>query len=421
MLRNLKTSSWLTSLLVLVSVTCPQTAWTGEPAESAEDQPAAATPGRRALFGQLRLGGHIQFRAEGDRQVAEHSVITGAGEPHRLCRFLFSAHDARTNSGNLGASRRDSVDLATAWMEFGPAEGPGWRARAGRQELSIGDERLLGSDSEWANLPVTFDALLLEWRSESARVEVFTAAPVGIVHRSRNRHLREERLQGIHAAAQAAGTWWEPFLLRSTNSLESTERDTAGVLVKGESRWGLEHNLEIAMQRGHTQDLAVRAWAAHLELGRSLKADRLAVAVEYNFASGDSDPEDGNTGSFDDLYAAAYNKYGVLDPFAARNLQNTEVSAEWQVYRSLKLLGGVRNYWAVSTSDIIDAGDAAVRLNAGSGLHLTDQTHVAAIFTPTRKWTFAAGAGVLFHRAPALDEAAEVPAKSVYVSVIRTF
>ncbi len=58
--------------------------------------------------------------------------------------------------------------------------------------------------------------------------------------------------------------------------------------------------------------------------------------------SGDNHPGDGRHTTFDDLYPAGYNKYGMADPFAWRNLRNVSGGVDWSLSQRWRVGFGCR-------------------------------------------------------------------------------
>ncbi len=124
------------------------------------------------------------------------------------------------------------------------------------------------------------------------------------------------------------GSQLESYWLLRRNSLLADAVNTLGVRFerKGDS-W--DSNLEVSGQLGDFQGMQHRALAAHGGVGRNWDATRLGVA--YNYASGDSDPNDNRHGTFDNLYPTNHKFYGYMDLFAWQNLHNFETTFKWKM------------------------------------------------------------------------------------------
>jgi Alginate export len=326
-------------------------------------------------------------------------------EPARLVRLGFSAHDARAFGFRFRDdldSTADKLDVRQAWIELGEKEDSGWKVRLGRQELSFGDERLIGADSEWSNIGRSFDAVRVSFRSGDMGFDLFTAAPVIMQYRSWNRTHPSERIQGAYAWLQRRGTVLGAYEFRTSDGQGGILRHTFGTHVRGDLGHGFDHNVEVALQRGKIAGLRIRSWAGHWELGKTLSRRDSAprLWVEYNYASGDADASDRRHGSFNDLYAAAYNKYGMSDPFSARNLQNAEVGLEHPAGRHVRVTAGFRAYWLASGTDgVYTGGDEPALLPCETcGRRIADHLNVSVVYRPSPLWQIAGGYGRLLWR-----------------------
>ena len=54
----------------------------------------------------------------------------------------------RLNAGSGLEGQRNALDVRQGYAELGHPE-EGWQMRVGRQELSVGDARLVGADNYW--------------------------------------------------------------------------------------------------------------------------------------------------------------------------------------------------------------------------------------------------------------------------------
>ncbi len=84
--------------------------------------------------------------------------------------------------GALGAEGDDTFDLRQAYIQIGPKS---LNLTMGRQILSYGDERLVGS-FDWNNFGRTFDAVRLHFEQPKYSVELFASSVVNIYRDSIN-------------------------------------------------------------------------------------------------------------------------------------------------------------------------------------------------------------------------------------------
>ena len=86
-------------------------------------------------------------------------------------------------------------------------------------------------------------------------------------------------------------------------------------------------------------DLDLLACALHVGGGYTFQNCpwKPRLYFEYNFATGDDDPTDGDIGTFQNLFPSNHNKYGVMDLFARQNLSSPDVRFRVQPIKQVTL------------------------------------------------------------------------------------
>ena len=360
------------------------------------------------FHGRLELPTALDFdQAVNDQYYLNRIRIWGEIESTPWLRFYVQGQDARA----VGLSDPDAKDSAVHHLDFREAyvdfgrEKSTWSFRAGRQELVFGDERLVGADNEWDALGQTFDAVRLSYQRLGVRVDSFGAFVVPLTCQGMARASTGKQLYGIYTSFEGGDRRpvFEPYALwksdRSSGQGQGSEDDrdvfTYGMRMTGALPLGLDYNTEIALQRGHRAEESVRAWAGHWELGVRLGHSNLAprLGVEYNFASGDGRSGDGRHGTFDDLYPAGYNQYGMSDPFAWRNLRNISGGLSWKFSKRWRLTVGARAFWLANIQDALyTRGDDYLTINPNaSSDHVGDQASVMLAWEHSKTWQLYAG------------------------------
>lgn len=369
----------------------------------------------------LRLGLGLRGRAEFDldaeperagRAYLNRLRLQVEVRPVRWMSLYLEGQDARAYSLNSGQDvdgRRNSFDVRQGYVEFGRSE-QGFQVRAGRQELSVGDERLIGADSYWDPFGQAFDAVRVSYDREWGTVQAFSGFRVEPGRRHPDAGDRGSRIAGLTAQfkTRAGDGVVEPYLLwkRGADTRDLLERPghrdvaTPGVWAEGSLPRSFDYNVEVAFQRGHVVGDAVGAWAGHWEIGWKPLGQESGprVGFEYNHASGDSDPADGRHGSFDDLYPAGFNSYGIPDPFAWRNIRYPGVCVEIPLTRRWTGHGGWRSYRLATVQDgLYGGGDIFLARNPDAGsASIGSQVFLSVDYAPSRWWHVHAGYGHLF-------------------------
>ena len=331
-------------------------------------------------------------------------------QPRTWLRFRVEAQDTRAAvwAGEEADRPSDPFDLHLGYAELGRGE-EGWRVRAGRQELPVADERLIGVDREWDPFGQAFDAVSCAFIRGGVHTEAFAGYLVRPGEARPNGFDTATRIAGLSVNwTSRAGRRFHPFLFwkRGGETRDLMDRGghrdivTPGLAASGDLPANLDYNLEMAVQGGHVAGDSVAAWAGHWEggwkpLGREFG---LRLSAEYNYASGDANPGDGRHGSFDDLYPADYNRGGLRDPFAWRNIRYLAASVEVPASRRWSLSGGYRAYWLANVRDgVYPGGDEYVTRNPGAGsAFLGRYALVAASYEHSTRWRLGGGFGRMF-------------------------
>jgi hypothetical protein len=438
-------SAWITLGAVSLAQAPDGTEQQQSPTAEGSDQEQPVVHNNKRLPAWLKLGVELLGRAEsGDTfdSAASDSVylnrlrLNVAVQPEAWLRFFFQGEDARAfdlGAGHDHADLQDTFDIHQAYVDLGQAE-LGWQLRAGRQELAIGDERLVGADSYWDCFGQAFDAVRLGFAGARFHVDAFTGFRVQPARRRPDPFDTRSRISGLTVLLKTRGDGiLEPYLMwkRGEDTLDPMgdpgHRDvlTPGLRFHGALPHSLDYNFEIALQRGHVVSEGISAWAGHWELGWDPlgKEFGLRVGLEYNFASGDKDPGDGRYGTFDDLYPAGFNKYGMADPIAWRNIRYPAIGAEVPVTKRWTIYGGYRYFRLANIHDgLYPGGDVyQVRNPAATSSAVGSQALVSVGYARTGHWRLYAGYGYLFPGAYLRQSGYSMGLKTAYLQTSLAF
>jgi hypothetical protein len=268
----------------------------------------------------------------------------------------------------------------------------------GRQELSYGDERLIGA-FDWNNIGRVFDGVRARYQQPQWNIEGFAVMPVSQYTAHFDVPDTEDRFFGAYYQTSYIPKQITELyaFFRNKTSIDSgfptggfnLGTDKAGIQVGTQAGdyttigsriksvpgklgpW--DYGMEIAGQLGtlisNSSDTNVpdattsrkdlRAWAAHVMGGYTFPGkERPRLGVEYNYASGDSDPADGTSESFQNLFPTNHKFYGFMDVFAWRNMHNARAQANITLFTKLALQADYHAFW------IADGSDAWFRANA---------------------------------------------------------
>jgi hypothetical protein len=237
-------------------------------------------------------------------------------------------------------NRADFINL------FGEAKlyedcGGSLSARAGRQELLYGSQRLI-SPLDWGNTRRTFDGAKLFWKSKSWDLDGFWTRPVSFSQHVSNDHNldnpdQSQQFYGIFATWHEVKdhTWDFYYLgleeddLRANPALATGahlgrfDAHTFGARYQGRCRdWLWE--VEGAYQFGEFRDLDQSAGFYTIGGGYEFKCLpwQPVFWVYFDWASGDSDPSDGERGTFNQLFPLVHRYLGYMDLVARQNIED---------------------------------------------------------------------------------------------------
>ncbi|MEO6787349.1 MAG: alginate export family protein [Chthoniobacteraceae bacterium] len=284
--------------------------------------------------------------------------------------------------GASSAEGNDSFDLRQFYIELSDPSKCPWGLKLGRQELSFGDERLVGA-FDWNNFGRSFDAAKLTYKKPGFTLDAFTATPVVITNNNYDQSdffngtetNRGLVFSGVYASfndlpfgvvdaytfmvdeprgntSNAQGTLAAPV---TTGSLKAhSDFATIGTRIKGDPKKlnGFEFGGEFAYQVGDLRGLSLNAFAATVGAGYNFDAPwKPRVYAEYNYASGDGNSADRNIGTFQNLFPTNHPFYGIMDVFSWQNLQNAMLSFKVTPVKDVTMQLDYNAFWLADTND----------------------------------------------------------------------
>jgi hypothetical protein len=108
------------------------------------------------------------------------------------------------------------------------------------------------------------------------------------------------------------------------------------------------------------------AFATHVAGGYTFEqtAGKPRIGLEYNFASGDDDPTDGDHGTFVNLFPTNHKYYGHMDFFSWQNVHNPRLSLSISPVKNLAVRLDYHAFWLATTRDFFYQVNQAPRLGA---------------------------------------------------------
>ncbi len=239
---------------------------------------------------------------------------------------------ANTGNVDLHQGYADVLDLFTKPLDL----------RVGRMELQYGDQRLI-SPLDWNNVGRAWDGARLRLRGSNYTVDLFETVvkEVNIAKHNGN-------FWGLYATCKAVPQHeFDAYILgrdqrdgtftNEHGTLGNLSDRTVGARIKG-APGRFDYTGEADWQFGRRAGQQVRAWAMAATGGYTLDlALKPRLGVEYDFASGDSNPSDNKVQTFDPLYPFGHALQGYQDIFSWKNGHALKASAsidpkaDWRV------------------------------------------------------------------------------------------
>jgi len=276
--------------------------------------------------------------------------------------------------GSFGADGNDTFDLLQGWTELGD-DAQGTSLRTGRQPINYGDQRILGNP-QWLNSTRAWDAVRLRQAGQSWKFDLFSGSPVTFVDRQFNRsdlfnasQSRDALVSGAYLSSSNAiptQSASDLYLINETANKTSAATGapigrtgpmniwTLGTRMKGDlkqlSRW--DYDLEMATQFGTVAGLEHRAFAGHWGFGYNFEQDwQPRLGTQFNYATGDGDPNDFRSGTFQNYFPGNHALYGFMDTTAWMNLQQVQLNFSMKPTTKLRMGVDYMAAWNATTQD----------------------------------------------------------------------
>ncbi|MFW5947628.1 MAG: alginate export family protein [Gemmatimonadota bacterium] len=356
---------------------------------------AAAVLATPAAAQELELNGQVRPRLEIRDPVGEDGTVEFTTMRTRLSLDVAVApsiaafvqiQDVRMfgeETSTLADYSADGLDLHQGWVELGDPNAEGWSVRVGRQEAAYGGERLVGAVN-WTQQARSFDGARVRFRPSS------TAVVDGVAFRLADSDAAgitaDRNFYGLYSTLEANGDL-DLFGLVTTQDaiVQDYEVYTLG------ARWvsgtdAVDWRLEAAYQGGETRTAGVETDRSAFLLGGRIGTaltDRLTGTLWYDYLSGDDDPTDDTSRTFDTLFATNHKFYGFMDLFlnipastAERGLQDLAFKTSYDVAEDQSLAADL-HIFSVAAKDGIDTAhigeelDLTYRWSYAPGVTLT--------------------------------------------------
>lgn len=295
----------------------------------------------------------------------------------------------RTGSG----PEADAIDLHQAYFTIGNHKEFPVSLKLGRQELSYGEERLVGGFG-WNNIGRSFDTAKVRWQNAWFGADFFSGFPVIPQDGKFDVPNTHDVFSGIYGTSTKIPKTILDFYFLARNSSrqaintepspqfpQPTARDiyTVGGRLKSKpgelGHW--DYLLDGAYQFGNfaatgkasrkQQDAYMFVAQAGYTFSDLWATPRLAV--EYDYGSGDSNAADGKHGTFENLFPTNHKFYGYMDFFSLQNIQDVRGIFQLKPTSRLNISLEGHAFWLANTHDALYTAGGGARLLGGYGVH----------------------------------------------------
>lgn len=366
------------------------------------------------LDDQFRLG-----RRGGDQILAVRTNVLARASVGEISlgAEMLDARAALADRGTpLSTSEVNPLDLLQAYLELPVHDlithGSTSVIRIGRMTMDVGSRRLVARNS-YRNTINAYTGIDWQWTGTDRRqFRLFYTLPV---QRRAGPDLLDAQAQLDEESDRIRfwGAWYSPGKLPwgdagevfvfgldedDTPDFATRNRDlyTFGIrLYRAPAAGGFDYQLESVYQLGTSRssaalgnvtDLDHFAYFQHVEFGYSIARPwKPRLIAQYDYASGDDDPNDRDNGQFDTLFGARrfdFGPTGIYGPFARANLSSPGLRLTFAPAATLKSMVAARGFWLAARRDAwTTAGvrDASGRSGRYIGTQIEAQLQWAAI------------------------------------------
>jgi hypothetical protein len=335
-------------------------------------------------FAAPGVPGAVDFRAKGgdgdNTYLLLRETVHLGYTPVSWANFLVEGRDSSSINDDRNPNiEANTFDLRQAYVRLGdPKEFP-VTAKVGRQELIYGDERLIGT-SDWNNIGRVFDVAKLRYENDIGWIDGFFSRVVMPDDNNFDETNDYDNFWGVYGSTRALIPKQETelyFLGRNVGQQSpyaigtglpasltgASPRDIYTIGLRFKSLpgqfGGWDYEAEMAGQFGRFEfkpgDPALdhEAFAGHIAGGYTWRETwgKPRVGLEYNYASGDNNPNDNKHGTFDNLFPTNHKFYGYMDFFSWQNMHDGRLATSIKPLKQLTVTADYHAFWLANTHD----------------------------------------------------------------------
>ena len=377
----------------------------------------------------LSFGGQFWYRYM--HETDSRLNAAGADNNYHLFRTRFHADlwyqdrfrlfaeflDARAAGQDLPALAIDKnhTDMLNLFADIKLGQfldGPAYM-RVGRQELLYGSQRLI-STLDWANTRRTFQGIKTFWRTPTFDLDAFFVRPM-TTERNEFDHWDKDRnffglwgtykpmkgqLLDLYFLSLIDNRVVSPLNIQQGNILQGNSTlQTVGGRIAGDYNRFL-YEFEGMYQFGERSNLDISAFAVATGLGYHLPFPmNPQFWLRYDFASGDSNPNDGRTNTFNHLFPFGHYYLGYMDLVGRQNLHDFNAQVTLHPQPWFTFIAQYHRFYLANERDFLynTAGIGTLRdITGQSGSHIGDEIDFRVNFHISRHQDVLVGYSKLF-------------------------
>ncbi len=331
----------------------------------------------------------VQVGDADDQVVVLRTLVHGRVMPVEGITIGAEMQDSRayvTDDTALTTTVVNAVELLRAYADLRSEDlmGGDLRVTGGRITMDVGSRRFVARN-RYRNTINGFTGLDVEWQSKGEDKTTYrafwtlpqfrrpTAGDQAALRDNEieiDRESIDQQFWGLFSSSEtSSGLGLELFIFglheRDNDerpSLNRTLFTSGGRLLRKPSPAGLDYTFEFALQWGEsratpasTQPLDHFAYFLHLTGGYTWDAPwQPRLAIQWDYASGDKDPNDDKNGRFDTLFGARrfeFGPTGIYGPFARSNLNTVGLRVQVKPTEKVSGFFAYRAYWLAQKRD----------------------------------------------------------------------
>lgn len=231
-----------------------------------------------------------------------------------------------------------------------------WLLRAGRQEITYGNNRIL-TFREGPNTRQTFDAAIVKYHSQRRKLDLFVLSPVISQPGAFDDKHSGEVIVGLYGteAPRKRRPGLDYYVLNYTgnrrlyNFVSGNEvRQTYGFRVFSKND-RFNYELEGTYQSGIFNDFHIKAYSISADINYAAIAKTVTIGIAGNYASGDKSKNDNELNTYNFLFSKP--QYGLTAPIGATNVVNINPYVSVTPFKAAHIDAGVFFMWRQSVQD----------------------------------------------------------------------